>query len=160
LEQRGQRFELHLPLGVLTVRGDATRLEQIFSNLIETASANTREGGRIGLSVAQTAETLTLTLTVSDDGIGITPQVLHDAFEPFMQDTHAFGFGGTGLGIGLLVVQVVQVVVQAHGGSHIARSADADCGSQFGVTLPLAAAGPVAPAAASATDDPVPTPAR
>ena len=160
LAQRGQRFELHLPLGVLTVRGDATRLEQIFSNLVETASANTREGGRIGLSVAQTAETLTLTLTVSDDGIGITPQVLHDAFEPFMQDTHAFGFGGTGLGIGLLVVQVVQVVVQAHGGSHIAHSADADCGSQFGVTLPLAAAGPIASVAASATDDPVPTPAR
>ena len=162
LEQRGQRFELHLPLGVLTVQGDAARLEQIFSNLVETAATNTREGGRIGMSVAQTAETLTLTLTVSDDGIGVTPQVLHSAFEPFMQDTHAFGFGGTGSGIGLLVVQVVQVVVQAHGGSHVAHSAAADCGSQFGVTLPLVAIGPIAAAEGAAIDDPVaaPTPAR
>jgi signal transduction histidine kinase len=160
LKQRSQRFELHFPLGVLTVRGDAARLAQIFSNLVETASANTREGGRIGLSVAQTSETLTLTLTVSDDGVGITPQVLHQAFEPFMQDTHPFGFGGTGLGIRLLVVQVVQVVVQAHGGSHIAQSAGADYGSQFGVTLPLAAVGPIESADGSAVEEPAPTPAR
>jgi diguanylate cyclase (GGDEF)-like protein len=160
--QRSQRFESHIPLGILTVRGDEARLEQVFSNLVETAATHTREGGRIGLSIAQTGATLTLTLTVSDDGIGVTPQVLHDAFEPFMRDTHTFGFGGTGVGIGLLVVQVVQVVVQAHGGSHVAHRADADCGSRFGVTLPLATTGPIAAAEGSAVAVavPAPTPAR
>ncbi len=158
--QRGQRFESHIPLGILTVRGDAARLEQVFSNLVETAATNTREGGRIGLSIAQTDATLTLTLTVSDDGIGVTPQVLRDAFEPFMRDTHTFGFGGTGVGIGLLVVQVVQVVVQAQDGSHVAPRAEADCGSQFGVTLALAATDPIAAAEGSTVANPSPTPVR
>jgi hypothetical protein len=57
------------------------------------------------------------------------------------------------LGVGLMVVQVVQVVVRSHGGSDVAHSAGADRGSQFGVTLPMAAVGPIAPAERAATDD-------
>ena len=62
------------PPGALGVQGDAGRLEQIVGNLLDNASRHTHEGGRIRLAAVATDDTLTL--TVSDDGIGITPQML------------------------------------------------------------------------------------
>ena len=150
LEQRAQRFELQRPAGALPVQGDAARLEQIVSNLLDNASKYTPDGGGIRLAVAVTADTLTL--TVSDDGIGITAQMLPYVFEPFVQDTRALGFHGVGLGIGLTVARAL---VQAHGGTLVAHSAGAARGSQFVVTLPLAAS---APAARAATADAGPGP--
>lgn len=148
MDERGQRFELHRPLGGLQVQGDAVRLEQIVSNLLDNASKHTYDGGRIRLSVVVTADSLTL--TVSDDGIGITPQMLPYVFEPFVQDIHALGFHGVGLGIGLTVVRAL---VRAHGGDLVAHSAGAGRGSQFVVTLPLAASSPIEQAAGPASGD-------
>ena len=51
-----------------------------------------------------------------------------------MQDVHAIGYNGVGLGIGLTVVRAL---VQAHGGRVTAHSAGIQCGSQFVVTLPI-----------------------
>ena len=153
LEQRAQRFESQRPAGALPVQGDAARLEQIVSNLLDNASKYTPDGGGIRLAVAVTADTLTL--TVSDDGIGITAQMLPYVFEPFVQDTRALGFHGVGLGIGLTVVRAL---VRAHGGTLVAHSAGAARGSQFVVTLPLAASAPAAPGAQAATGDAGPGP--
>jgi signal transduction histidine kinase len=75
-----------------------------------------------------------IVLTVSDNGIGITAEALPRIFEPFVQDQHAIGFSGSGLGIGLTVVREL---VEAHGGSVVASSAGSGFGSQFVVTLPL-----------------------
>ena len=50
-----------------------------------------------------------------------------------MLDTHAIGFHGTSLGIGLTVVRQL---VEAHGGTIVATSAGDRRGSQFTVTLP------------------------
>jgi diguanylate cyclase (GGDEF)-like protein len=148
MDECGQQFELHRPPGALPVQGDAVRLEQIVSNLLDNASKHSYDGGRIGLSVALTADSLVL--TVSDDGIGITPPMLPYVFEPFVQDTHALGFHGVGLGIGLTVVRAL---VRAHDGDLVAHSAGAGRGSQFVVTLPLAASGPMARAAGAASGD-------
>jgi len=146
MDERRQRFEFHRPPGALQVQGDAVRLEQIVSNLLDNASKHTYDGGRIRLSVVVTADSLAL--TVSDDGIGITPQMLPYVFEPFVQDTHALGFHGVGLGIGLTVVRAL---VRAHDGDLVAHSAGAGRGSQFVVTLPLAASGPITQAAGPAS---------
>jgi signal transduction histidine kinase len=62
---------------------------------------------------------------------------LPEIFNPFVQDAHAIGFNGTGLGIGLTVVRGL---VEAHGGMIEATSDGKGFGSQFVVTLPLAAA--------------------
>ena len=148
IDERGQRFESHRPPGALAMQGDPVRLQQIVSNLLDNASKHTYDGGRISLSVAMT--THSLTLTVADDGIGITPQMLPYVFEPFVQDTHALGFRGVGLGIGLTVVRAL---VRAHGGDLVAHSAGAGRGSQFVVTLPLAASGPIAQAAGATSGD-------
>ena len=134
MAERDQRFESTRPPGPLGVSGDAARLGQIVSNLLDNACTHTHEGGRIRLSVTVDADTLTL--TIADDGIGITPQMLPYVFEPFVQDDLALGFNGAGLGIGLTVVRAL---VRAHGGNLVAHSAGARRGSRFVVTLPLAA---------------------
>jgi diguanylate cyclase len=128
-----QRFDLHLPAVDLTVDGDPIRLEQIISNLLDNASRHTHDGGRIRLSVATTPETLVL--TVADNGLGVTSQMLPYVFEPFVQDTHVLSLDGLGLGIGLTVARSL---TQAHGGTLVAYSAGANRGSQLVMTLPLA----------------------
>ncbi|MDZ7589751.1 MAG: diguanylate cyclase [Rubrivivax sp.] len=134
MEARGQRFESHRPTGVLGVLGDASRLGQVLDNLLDNASRHTHEGGRISLSVVAGSDTLTL--TVSDNGIGITADSLPSIFEPFVQDAHALGYNDLGLGIGLTVARAL---VRAHGGDIVAQSAGARRGSQFIVSLPLVA---------------------
>jgi signal transduction histidine kinase len=138
-QARQQHFDIQIPPGVLDVYGDPVRLAQIFSNLVDNASKYTLNGGTIGLSVEVIDNTLVATLT--DDGVGITPEVLPHIFEPFVQDTHAVGFNGVGLGIGLAVVHEL---VAAHGGTIVANSAGSGLGSEFVITLPLA--GQVLPA--------------
>ncbi len=74
-------------------------------------------------------------LTVSDDGIGIAPDVIPGIFEPFGQDSRAIGLNGASTGIGL---PVVRVLVTELGGTVTAESAGNGRGSRFVVTLPLA----------------------
>jgi signal transduction histidine kinase len=82
-----------------------------------------------------TAEVDVLRMSICDDGIGISAQALPFIFEPFVQDVHAVGFNGAGLGIGLTVVREL---VEAHGGTVIGMSDGDGQGSTFIVTLPLA----------------------
>ena len=132
MDARLQHFGVFVPSGALAVDGDPVRLTQILCNLLDNASKYTQVGGEIGLSV--TAAEDVIVMTVSDNGIGITAEALPRIFEPFVQDKHAIGFSGSGLGLGLTVVREL---VEAHGGSVIARSLGSGFGSQFVVTLPL-----------------------
>jgi diguanylate cyclase len=132
MDVRLQQFSVQVPTLTLEVDGDPVRLVQVVSNLLDNASKYTPDGGEIRLSVATSGDRIVL--TVSDTGIGITVESLTTVFEPFVQDVHATGFNGFGLGIGLTVVREL---VEAHGGTVVAHSAGADLGSQFVVTLPL-----------------------
>jgi len=134
---RLQRFDVQIPAGALAVHGDADRLAQVFSNLLDNASKYTPVGGAIGLLLRVAEETVVI--AVSDSGIGITDEALPHVFDPFVQDTHAIGFNGAGLGIGLTVVREL---VEAHGGTVVATSAGTGLGSRFTVTLPLVARPP------------------
>ncbi|MGI4982076.1 MAG: diguanylate cyclase domain-containing protein [Janthinobacterium lividum] len=122
------RFE-----AVVEIDGDAARLAQALSNLMENASKYTPEGGTITLQVAVDGPSGVITL--SDTGIGITAEALPHVFEPFLQDTHAVAFNNVGLGIGLTVVRELVI---AHGGTITAQSAGRGLGSRFTMTLPLA----------------------
>jgi len=134
MDTRLQHFGVHVPSCPLLVHGDRVRLVQVLSNLLDNASKYTQVGGDIGLSVVVVEDAIVI--TVSDSGIGIAAEALPTVFEPFMQDTHAVGFNGIGLGIGLTVVREL---VEAHGGNVAASSAGSGLGSQFVVTLPLRA---------------------
>jgi signal transduction histidine kinase len=117
LEGRSQHLTIHLAPPPLLVLGDPVRLGQIFSNLLDNASKYTAKGGEISL----TAVVLdgALQISVSDDGIGITADALPSIFELFTQDARAQALYDGGLGIGLAVVRDL---VEAHGGTVIARS--------------------------------------
>ncbi len=132
LHARRQHFELCMPSCTLHIDGDPVRLTQIIGNLLDNASKYTPVGGAIDLGVS--AADGVMEMTVSDNGIGITAEALPGIFEPFVRGPHAIQFNGAGLGIGLTVVREL---VEAHGGTVVARSAGSGCGSQFVVTLPL-----------------------
>ena len=126
-------FTTDLPTCALAVNGDPVRLTQILGNLLGNAAKYTPEGGNVTLSV--TTKDDVLQMSICDDGIGISTQALPFIFEPFVQDVHAIGFNGAGLGIGLTVVREL---VEAHGGTVIGMSDGDGKGSTFIVTLPLA----------------------
>jgi diguanylate cyclase (GGDEF)-like protein len=132
IDTRLQLFEVQLPAQDITVLGDPVRLAQVLGNLLDNASKYTPKGGRIRLVAAAQGEELLL--TVSDNGIGISPQALATIFDPFIQEQHATLFNGTGLGIGLTVVREL---VEGHGGKVNAVSPGQGLGSQFVVSLPL-----------------------
>ena len=131
LDAKSQHLKLQLPAGSLVLQGDAMRLAQVVTNLLENASKYTAEGGEIGLSVALPEHEMTI--TVADNGIGITAAALPHIFDLFVQDTKVLNRDNRGLGIGLAVVRDL---VQAHGGRVVGRSAGRGLGSEFVVTLP------------------------
>ncbi|MET0846711.1 MAG: HAMP domain-containing sensor histidine kinase [Pseudomonas sp.] len=133
MNTRQLHFTTELPNCALSIDGDPVRLTQILGNLLGNATKYTPVGGHVTLAV--TAEDNLLKMSVSDDGIGISAQALPFIFEPFVQDVHAVGFNGAGLGIGLTVVREL---VEAHGGTVIGSSDGDGKGSTFIVTLPLA----------------------
>ncbi len=132
IEARRQHLAVHLPPDPLELKGDHLRLAQIFRNLLDNASKYTPEGGSITLTLEKQGDTLVL--TVADDGIGITPDALPHIFDLFVQDERALALQNGGLGIGLAVVRDL---VEAHGGSVVAKSAGKDRGSEFIVILPI-----------------------
>ncbi|MGV8920890.1 MAG: sensor histidine kinase [Pseudomonas sp.] len=125
-------FSADLPVGTLAIYGDPVRLAQVLGNLLGNAAKYTPAGGVVALSVVVQGHQLAL--KISDTGIGITAEALPFIFEPFVQDEHAVGFNGAGLGIGLTVVREL---VEAHNGTVIGFSAGSGKGSEFVVTLPL-----------------------
>ena len=133
MDTRLQHFSVQVPARDIELNADPVRLAQVLRNLLDNASKYTPDGGSVGLSVVVAAGTVVI--SVSDSGIGITAGALAEVFEPFVQDKHAIGFNGAGLGIGLTVVREL---VTAHGGQVVASSAGTGLGSQFVVTLPLA----------------------
>jgi diguanylate cyclase (GGDEF)-like protein len=132
MQARHQTFVRQQPEGPLPVSGDAACLVQIVCNLLDNASKHTHDGGQIGLTV--TLEQDELKLAVRDNGIGIHPSILAQVFDPFVQDIHALGFNGIGLGIGLTAARTL---AQGHDGQLTAHSDGPHRGSCFVLTLPL-----------------------
>lgn len=132
MTEQKQHFDAHLPDGILMVSGDPGRLAQILHNLLANAAKYTPADGSIKLSV--TVEADVLKISISDNGIGVSAKALPFIFDPYVQDEHAIGFNGAGLGIGLTVVREL---VEAHGGKVIGTSEGNGKGSEFVVTLPL-----------------------
>ena len=117
------------------VLADQGQMHQVVINLVANAAAALQgRTGKIGVYLGNLPPsggdgTLgTVRLRVTDDGVGMTPEVLERIFEPFFT-TRAPG-EGTGLGLA-----VVQGIVQDHGGQIFVRSAPGK-GSTFDVELP------------------------
>ena len=136
VEAANHELSVKLPSQPLVVEGDAVRLAQVFSNLLNNAVKYTDAGGRITLVARHEGDSALVTVT--DTGLGISPAALPKVFDMFMQvdprDTRA----QTGLGIGLTLARSL---IDMHGGSVTAHSEGEGKGSEFAVRLPLALAG-------------------
>ncbi|PCC67244.1 chemotaxis protein [Nannocystis exedens] len=121
----------------LPVNGDAARLSQCISNILGNAFKFTDPGGRISVVLERRGDTAVV--RVSDNGVGMDPETLARAFEPFAQsDVHlARGRGGLGLGLSL-----VKALVELHGGTVKATSAGQGRGTEVSIRLPLVATAP------------------
>jgi PAS domain S-box-containing protein len=144
------RFDVDIDDDPVWLKGDATRLEQVLSNLLNNAVKFTPPGGRVTLDARAQGDDVII--RVADTGIGIPPAVLPRVFDLFVQADTSLDRAKSGLGIGLALVQKL---VALHGGSVTASSAGAGQGSEFVVRLPVsddevtAADAPPAPLAAS-----------
>ncbi len=129
---------LHTDLGTETVVvvGDATRLVQVFANLLTNAAKYTDAGGELALSL-HLAAGRSVVVSVRDNGAGMEPDSIADLFEPFVQAPAATPNAEGGLGLGLAIVKRI---VEMHGGRVEAQSTGLGHGSTFLVTLPLAPA--------------------
>jgi len=130
--------EFRTPL-TLMVDADATRLGQVFGNLLNNAAKFTEPGGQIQLAVNR-RDTSAL-VTVRDNGVGIPPASLDTVFELFTQVDQSLEKTRGGLGIGL---SLARRLVEMHGGEITAHSAGSGTGSEFRVRLPLAGPAPTA----------------
>jgi signal transduction histidine kinase/ActR/RegA family two-component response regulator len=131
------------------IEGDLARMEQIITNLLVNSARFTAPGGRITLSVKQEGERAVL--RVSDDGRGIAPESLSRIFELFFQADVSVDRAGSGLGVGLTLVERL---VQLHGGTVTAASEGHGRGATFEITLPAIAA-PIQPLISSPPARPV-----
>ena len=117
---------------------DPVRLEQMLSNLLNNAVKFTGSGGRIEVRVASVEGFATV--SVADDGCGISAEFLPHVFRMFGQERRADSPDHSGMGIGLALVQEL---AEAHGGKVGARSDGVGQGAEFTIWLPL----PPSPAA-------------
>ncbi|HZP85737.1 MAG TPA: MASE1 domain-containing protein [Burkholderiales bacterium] len=140
VEQMGHRLDVALPAHVVVVDADATRLAQVFLNLLSNAAKYTDRGGCIELTAQEQGNEAVV--TVQDNGIGIPADKLHGLFEMFSQVEGTLSRAQGGLGIGLWLVKRL---VQMHGGSVEVQSEGSRRGSRFVVRLPLAAQARPAP---------------
>jgi PAS domain S-box-containing protein len=124
-------LRVDLPKESLWVDGDLTRLAQVLGNLLNNAAKYTPPGGHIDL-VAR-ADGDEVIVWVTDDGAGISPEMLPKVFEMFTQVDGTMHRAQGGLGIGL---SLVDRLLRLHGGSISAESPGLGRGSTFTVRLP------------------------
>ena len=134
LDARRQRLALHLPSQPLMVEGDRARLVQVLANLLGNAVKYTLDDGAIGVQAEVREDQLVL--TVSDNGIGMEPELTARAFDLFSQAKRSSDRSQGGLGLGLALVRNL---VELHGGTVTCASPGLGQGSTFTLTLPLAA---------------------
>ena len=117
------------------VIGDANRVSQVITNLVSNAVKFTRHGSiEISLQKAEVDEkkdTVNILFSVSDSGIGLTPDQQKTLFQPFTQaeESTSRKFGGTGLGL-----SICKHLVERMGGSIHAISL-ANVGTTFHFTI-------------------------
>jgi len=115
------------------VRADASRVQQVLSNLLGNARKYSPNGGEIVLSAREVDDAVEIAVT--DRGLGIPPEALPRLFEKFFRvdNSDRREIRGTGLGLA-----IVKQIVEVHGGRVRAESTGLGHGARVSFTLPIA----------------------
>jgi len=124
LERKNVRMTLNLPEHIPTVYANEYELIQVMFNLIRNADRHTEDGG---ITVGASAADKEITITVTDTGTGIDPELLPRVFE-----RGASGETG-GMGFGLAICKDI---IEAHGGK-IWLESEQGKGTTASFTLPV-----------------------
>lgn len=125
-ERAGIRHHVDLPIGLPLVLVDEARIKQAVLNLLVNARQAMPDGGELLVRVRRMGNQVELSIT--DTGIGMSPEKLARCFEEYWSDKP----GGTGLGL-----STVRRILEEHGGSVTVLSEEGR-GSSFSLYLPLA----------------------
>jgi signal transduction histidine kinase/ActR/RegA family two-component response regulator len=142
LEARNHRLSVSMPPESVWIDADATRLAQVFANLLNNAAKFTPPGGFIEVRVEKRGAQVEV--SVKDSGIGIQEAMLDRIFDMFSQVEAPLQKTQPGLGIGLTLVRQL---AELHGGAVHAESEGPGKGATFRVMLPVLARAPVTTAA-------------
>jgi PAS domain S-box-containing protein len=132
IDAAGHALTVDLGGEPLELDGDAIRLAQVFSNLLNNAAKYTPHGGQITLRAERRGSNAIV--SVRDNGAGMRPELLAHVFDAFVQGERSYSRSKGGLGIGLTLARSI---VALHGGTIEARSSGVGQGSDFIVRLPL-----------------------
>ncbi len=116
----------------VVMRGDAPRLQQVLWNLLANAVKFTPPAGAITVVARRTPESISIQVT--DTGVGIPPELLPWVFDRFRQGDGSPSRLHGGLGLGL---SIVRHIAELHGGTVVASSPGCDRGTTVTVTLPV-----------------------
>jgi signal transduction histidine kinase/ActR/RegA family two-component response regulator len=131
IDSKRHVLSIELPPEPVHLSADPLRLAQVISNLLTNAAKYTDPEGHIRLHAVRDAEAITISVT--DNGIGIPREAIQDVFAMFSQVKSAQDRSDGGLGIGLALAKGL---VDLHGGTIEARSEGTGRGSEFVVRLP------------------------
>ncbi len=147
LESRQQHLKLELPSAPVWLYVDSRRIVQVFAGILNNSSKFSQVGAEI--RIAATQDDKALMVSFSDDGSGISGEVLPHVFERFARSRHGNRDSHTGLGIGMTLARRL---IELHGGQIAVHSAGPGEGSTFVVQLNLAHVQAVRSAPAAAED--------
>jgi CheY-like chemotaxis protein len=133
LDSRQQPLRLELPPLPLWLNVDQHRMVQVFAGILDNGSKFSDRGAQIRIRALCDQNQLTVTFT--DQGVGIAADRLPEVFDRFTRNSHADRDGPVGLGVGMTLARRL---VEMHGGRIFAHSAGPGCGSRFEVQLNLA----------------------
>jgi NO-binding membrane sensor protein with MHYT domain/CheY-like chemotaxis protein len=137
IDAKRHRLAVHLSPNAAFVLGDHERLVQVVSNVLNNAAKYTAEGGNIALRTEVHGDQVSI--VVSDNGIGMTAELMARAFDLFAQAERTADRSQGGLGIGLAIVKNL---VELHRGQITLSSKGVGQGSEFKVCLPRVASKP------------------
>jgi PAS domain S-box-containing protein len=132
MEAKEITIETIIDASLKMVSGDPDRLQQVVWNILSNAAKFTPTGGKVEISVSQTATRVEI--QVKDSGPGISPAFLPHVFERFRQADGSTTRTHGGLGLGLAIVRHL---VELHGGTIGVENRENEKGAIFTVRLPL-----------------------
>lgn len=132
-EAEGKHLELNfITPGLVKVKCDKVRIEQVITNLLSNAIKYT-DSGQIDVNLTVDSGKNQVVVAIKDTGLGVSREDLSVLFSKFKQ-LKSFDRSRKGTGLGLVVTRGI---VEAHGGKISAESQGENLGSTFSFTLPL-----------------------
>ncbi len=124
---KGVDIELDAPEHAIVIQGNATLLGELISNLVDNAVRYGAKSGNVKVTVSDDP---VVSITVEDDGPGLTPDLARRVFDRFYRTPDA---SSTGSGLGLAIVKEI---AELHGGSALIESLPALNGMRVRVEFP------------------------